>query len=177
MKKRNLFRNILLISFAVIFVAAAGIGEAWSYFTTYARAEGGAVINLGFKTTIWEEYKEGMKHIRIENQKGSQPVYVRVKAYCENPDGLDYSSDDNRWTGGSDGYWYYTEILKGGESTAELKVKITFPANAEDGDVYNVVVIYESTPVRYNEHGEPYAYNEVDWTATLDTGRSEGGIK
>lgn len=176
MKKRNFFRNILLISFAVIFIAAAGIGEAWAYFTTYARAEGGAVINLGFKTTIKEEYREGMKQIRIESEEGSWPVYVRVRVYCENQEGLTYSSD-NKWVDGGDGYWYYTEIVKGGESTTELGVKIKFPDNPEDGDVYNVAVVYESTPVRYHDNGEPYAYNEVDWSATLDTGRSEGGIK
>lgn len=36
----------------------------------------------------------------------------------------------------------------------------------KDNLTFNVIVIYESTPVMYNEDGTPYA----DWNAVLDTG-------
>ena len=38
----------------------------------------------------------------------------------------------------------------------------------KDGLTFNVVVIYESTPVLYREDGTPYA----DWNAVLDSGSS-----
>lgn len=40
----------------------------------------------------------------------------------------------------------------------------------EDGESFNVIVIYESTPVRYDENGEPYA----DWSETLDVVTATG---
>ena len=37
--------------------------------------------------------------------------------------------------------------------------------------MFNVVVIYESTPVMYREDGTPYA----DWNVVLDNGTSQSG--
>lgn len=170
MKKGNRFRNILLISFAVIFVASAGIGEAWAYFTTYATAQGGYTIHLGYETEIFEDYANGIKTITISNKAGSEPVYIRVKAFSGTSHPLTYSSDS--WSEGNDGYWYYDKILNGGEQTDALEVKIdNIPITPEDEFEFNVVVIYESTLVRYEADGTPYA----DWEAKLDTGEWEGG--
>lgn len=173
MKKRNRFINILLISFAVIVVASAGIGEAWAYFTTYATAQGGYTIHLGYETEIEESYMAGVKSVVISNEVGSEPVYIRVKAFSGEKYPLTYSSDSDSWRFmEADGYWYYDEIVYGGDETAALNVKIEMPEKpAEDELEFNVVVIYESTPVRYEADGTPYA----DWDATLDTGKWEGG--
>ena len=170
MKKRNLFRNILLISFAVVFVLAAGIGDAWAYFTTYARAQGGYIIKLGYETEIEEEFSNWEKRVVISSKSDSQPVYIRARAFCGGEYELTYSGSN--WTLGSDGYWYYNNIVYGGDHTDELRVKIeNIPENPEETPEFNVVVIYESTPVGYDAQGNPYA----DWTKKLDTGSSEGG--
>ena len=51
--------------------------------------------------------------------------------------------------------------------TEELTVTIkNVPEDVEPGTDFNVVVIYESTPVLYDSDGNPYA----DWTAKVDTG-------
>lgn len=158
MKKRNRFKNILLISFAVIFIAAAGIGEAWSYFTTYASAKGGYAINLSFETEIHESFKDWTKIIEIKSKEDSMPVYVRARAYCGRGYELEYTGTD--WEEHDDGYYYYKEILYGGETTTPLNVKIlNIPENPEDGDDFEVVVVYESIPVKYDKDGNPYA----DW--------------
>lgn len=172
MKKGNRFINILLISFAVIFVTAAGIGEAWAYFTTYATAQGGYTIQLGYETEIEESFKDWTKSIEISNKEGSQPVYVRVRAYSGTQFGLEYSSDSWKYDE-TDGYWHYDKILYGGEKTDALKIKINnIPVAPEDGFEFSVRVIYQSTPVLYKEDGTPYP---PDWTMILDTGESEGG--
>ncbi len=50
-----------------------------------------------------------------------------------------------------------------GEETPELLVKIKDHPKDENGQEFNVVVIYESTPVRYDENGNPY----FDWSQKL----------
>ena len=47
----------------------------------------------------------------------------------------------------------------------------TEPDGAVFRDNFNVIVVYESTPVLYNADGSAYA----DWSFTLDNGTSEGG--
>ena len=41
------------------------------------------------------------------------------------------------------------------------------------GDSFHVAVIYESTPVRYNADGTPYA----DWDEVLNSVTMEGGVE
>ena len=43
MKKKSIF----VAAFAAAMVAAASVGSAWAYFTTYAEAQGGYTISLG----------------------------------------------------------------------------------------------------------------------------------
>lgn len=164
-------KNILLAALAVSLTLSAGVGSAWAYFTTYAQARGGYTIELGDKTTVEEDFSAWTKHVAITSNADSEPVYVRARAFCGQDYNLVYSGSD-KWSPGADGYYYYSDILNGGETTDVLDVRIeNVPEEIEDAAAFNVVVIYETTPVRYHEDGEPYA----DWTATLNTGTVEGG--
>lgn len=191
MKKKEIFRKrILAASCGAVSALAIGaalfatVGDAWSYFTTYTRATGTLRIGLGSQTQIEEDYSDHTKHLVVSNN-GEQAVYVRARAFSGSRYPLSYSSADGSWQAGSDGYYYYNGIVPGaaaGEdgtlnvsSTSELLVRIEFPADAEEGEDCNVVVIYESVPVQYDTNGnalEPWA---ADWTAGLVTGASEGG--
>ena len=178
MKKRTA-RNLCLSLLAAGSVLAAGVNGALAYFTTYTAAEGGYVIHLGDRTRIEETFDSWTKHVTVTNDPESEPVYIRAKAFCARY-GLVYNSPAGNWTtargawneivpSGADEYYYYTEIVNGGESTDVLNVVIDFPAAdgesvSEDRESFNVIVIYESTPVRYHEDGTPYA----DWTEKLD---------
>lgn len=164
-------KNVLLAALAVSLTLSAGAGSAWAYFTTYANASGGYTLSLGDKTTVSENFSSWTKHVVITSQADSKPVYVRAKAFCGSDYELVYSGSD-KWSPNSDGYYYYSDILNGGDSTDALDVKIeNIPEEVKNGDSFNVVVIYETTPVRYHEDGTPYA----DWTAELNTGTVEGG--
>ena len=181
MKKINIF--LLTLSIALILTASSvPLKDSMAYFTTYAHAEGGYTIELGSSTRIEEpKVEDWTKHVVITNEEGSQPVYVRVRAFSGSLYKLIYSDNSGLWSQGidknkkPDGYYYYDEILKAGESTAEILIEIkNVPSNVVDGDSFNVVVIYETTPVLYDEAGKPYP----DWSATLDsgsTGSGEGG--
>lgn len=165
MKKRIIDTNIFLISLAVVMILSAGIKDAWAYFTTYARAEGGYTIKLGHDTEIEEEFSNWIKKITIHNKDNSEPVYVRVKAFCGKEYQLVYSDASGKWSKKSDGYWYYSDIVYGGKRTEPLSIKIeNVPTDITDPAEFNVVVIYESTPVRYDKNGNPYA----DWSAKTD---------
>lgn len=170
--------KFVAIAMAAIIVVAAlvtGVGKTIAYFTTYAEAKGSQEIILGDSTTVTEKFKDWVKSVTISNDaQPSQPVFVRVKAFSGSTYPLTYIGDAN-WSKGKDGYYYYALPLNPGESTTKLDVKIEgIPDNPENGDNFNVVVVYESTPVFYDEDGNPKA----DWNVVLDSGSStQGGGK
>ncbi|MEY8517084.1 hypothetical protein AALC25_09180 [Lachnospiraceae bacterium 29-84] len=167
MKKKSIF----LAAAAAVLVSASTVGSAWAYFTTYAEAAGGYTISLGDETQVKEEFSDWTKHVTITSEEGSEPVYVRAKAFSGSEYKLIYSDKSGKWSPGDDGYYYYSDILNGGESTEELLVKIeNIP---EDAANFDVVVVYESTPVKYEEDGTPYA----DWNGKVDSHTVEGGVQ
>ncbi len=168
MKKKTVF----LTALAIILILTAAIDGAWAYFTTYTEAKGGYTISLGDKTTVEEDFSAWTKHISITSASDSEPVYIRVKAFCGSAYSLVFSDTNGKWTPGGDGYYYYSDIVYGGGATEELLIKIeNVPEDVEDADSFHVAVIYESTPVLYKEDGTPYA----DWTQKLDSGTVKGG--
>ena len=96
-------------------------------------------------------------------------MYIRVRAFCGSQYTIVYSGEG--WILGSDGYYYYNTIVNGGGTTAPLDLKIEgIPEEPEAMESFNVVVIYESTPVKHREDGTPYSVQETDWSEILDTG-------
>lgn len=169
--KRAKYAAIAMAALIVVAALFTGVGKTLAYFTTYAQAKGTVGITLGDKTEITEDMDQKTKVVKISNSSDSQPVFVRVKAFSGSIYDLKYQGDDN-WTPGDDGYYYYALPLDPGQSTTELKVTIQFPENADSGDNFDVVVIYETTPVFYDESGNPKA----DWNNILDiTKTTEGG--
>ncbi len=168
MKKKSIF----LAVFAVVLALSGTAGSAWAYFTTYVGARGMLTLELGDETTIDEpKFESWTKHIVVSSDPGSKPVYVRARAFCGSQYSLVYSGSD-KWTPGSDGYYYYSDILNGGEKTEELLVKIeNVPEDVADASEFNVAVVYETTPVLYDEDGKPYA----DWNAKQEVTKAEGG--
>ena len=165
----------LLTLLAAGTILTAGIGQAMAYFTTYVEAEGNFTIHLGDETTITETFTNWTKTLTIKNEEGSEPVFVRAKAFYA-PESLTLTYTGEGWSKGDDDYYYYNVVLGGGESAKPLEVKIeNIPIDVAKGDVFNVIVIYESTPALYDETGEnPYA----DWTSELVvTGRTESSAK
>lgn len=163
-------RYILLAALAVILTLAAGIAPAMAYFTTYAEARGVIGIEMSGYTEIYEQLSQWTKHITITSEEGGDPVFVRAKAFWGTT--YDVSYDGNgAWTEGSDGWWYADDILYAGGETAELDIHINnVPTEVESGDSFNIVVVYETTPVLHGADGAPYA----DWSITADSGTTGG---
>lgn len=160
----------LLTLLAAGTILTAGIGQAMAYFTTYVEAEGNFTIRLGDETKIVEKFENWVKELKVSNEEGSEPVFVRAKAFYA-PDTLTLEYSGDGWSLGEDSYYYYNVPVNAGEATESLKVAINnIPTDVAKGDVFNVIVIYESTPVLYHEDGTAYA----DWNSELVvTGRTE----
>ena len=172
MKKRPTY----LAALALVLVLSASIGSAWAYFTTHVTARGSHVLKLGDTTMREEPVVNWTKRISVTNQgdADSVPVYVRVKAFAGNEYPLQYSGDDEKWTPGADGYYYYSDILNGGETTSTLNILIrNVPEELKEAAEFDVAVVYERTSVLYDADGNPYA----DWSVTLDTDDAEGGAE
>ncbi len=171
MKKYPDKKTIALAAAAFALIVSLGIGSAMAYFTTYATANGGVQINLGFTTTKPDEKVIDMtKHIQITNT-GDHECYIRVKALAgaEYQEKLTYSDQSGKWSPGADGYYYYSDIVKPGKSTEELlvgvkNIKDSMESTNTQKD-FNVVIIQECTMVSYGEDGKPTA----DWTKIADT--------
>ncbi len=161
---------ILLAVVAAVLVMAANLPLAWGYFSTYTEAKGGVpLLPWENETEIREEMYDWQKHVVISNAEDSGPVYVRAKAFGGDEYGLTYETGDS-WTLGDDGFCYYNAILQPGEETPELLVTIhNLPEDPEKDQQFNVVVVYESTPVSYDEAGNPFA----NWDERLRA--EEGG--
>ncbi len=168
MKKKTTY----LAALSLVLALSASMSSAWAYFTTNVSAQGGYRLRLGNSTTITEEFDSWTKHVTVSNSEDSQAVYVRVHAFAGSEYGLLYSGAN--WTPGADGYYYYDAIVEPGESTGVLDIQITgVPEGLTEPKDFNVAVVYESTPVQYDENGDPYA----DWNIKLDTGDAEGGAE
>lgn len=168
----NKDRTRFLLALAGVLVLASGIGAANAYFTTYTEARGGVTLSLGSTTSIEEKVIDKTKQVQIVNEAGSQPVYVRVKAFAGSAYTLTYTSEGAAaWLPGSDGYYYYNRILSGGEATDVLRIEIGgLPEDPGEDETFNVAVVYESVPVIYDQNGFP---READWTASLITSEEE----
>ncbi len=187
MKKKHIFLAVLAVSL----IMTVSVGSAWAYFTTYVEAQGGYTLSLGDETTIEENFSSWMKSLVITSEADSKPVYVRARAFSGDLYPVTYSDgevfnqenpaveDDQErgvWTPKADGYYYYSKILYGGGKTNELQVKIeNVPQDVTEKE-FNVVVVYETTPVQYKEDGTPYGVDEINWNAAeLEVDRVEGG--
>ena len=184
-------RNLILIALVFALIICATIQPAIAYFTTYARAKGGHEVTLGDKTTITEKVSNWTKGVTIANEEGSAPVFIRAKVLYEGKYTIAVSGAG--WTAlQDDGYYYYgvnptqLTVLDENQSTSQLSVEIqgiptkssaegadnTAFEQLKDGESFSVVVVYESTPVRYHEDGTAYA----NWDAQIvEVGSTTGG--
>ena len=159
-------RLLLPAAVAAALVLGTGIAPAWAYFTATSSADGGIPINVTPETDIEETYGARTKHVKISNT-GDTPVFVRARVFST----MDVDVSGTGWTKDGDWYYYDKVVPVGGITEDELTVTINFPEGATEGDSYNVIVVYESTPEQYTADGTP----SPDWEHTLDRGTEEGG--
>lgn len=161
-------RSILPAIIAVGFVCISSVSNANAYFTTYVTAKGGYAVNWKHEEHIDESFEDWNKYVTITSKPESIPVFVRVKAFSGSTYSLSYSG--NEWTE-NDGYYYYNNVLNGGETTSALRVYIdNIPTNPQKKENFNVVVIYETIPAQFDEEGNFISPVLADWTKEIASG-------
>jgi hypothetical protein len=173
----NRIRTGLYTAIAVMLVMSAAMGSAWAYFTSFSSAKGSVALKLGHEEHIDEEFSDWQKVLDIQSTEDSNPVYLRMRAYSADYP-VTYDNNDN-WTKVGD-WMYYNKDLKPGKKLSEsgdaLLVQInnvpkSGDAGLEDGKTFNVIVVYESTEVQYDEQGNMIPATEADWSKKVDTNR------
>lgn len=75
-------KPLVLAAAAIALTGSLTVGSAVAYFTTYATAQGGVTMNMGFtETKPHEEVDENGKHVTISND-GDYDCFVRVRAFA-----------------------------------------------------------------------------------------------
>lgn len=166
----------ILAAAAIVLPLSIGAGSALAYFTANVEASGRALVEVGPDTDITEEFGDWTKHVTISSKPDSAAVWIRAKAFCGDKYGLKYSGTD--WTfNENDGYCYYTSVLAPGKTANVLDVEITgVPEDDEEREDFNVVVIYERTPVEYDSAGNYTTWDKVDWTKEVTVRRDEESL-
>lgn len=183
-RKWNTIRTGLYTIIAIMLIMSAVMGSAWAYFTSYSRAKGSVALKLGHEEHIIEDLQGWQKILDIESTEDSNPVYLRMRAYCAEYD-VTYDNNKN-WTGKkADGWIYYEKALQPGKTLSNpdgddktddsdaLLAKIEYKEDPElkDGKTFNVIVVYESTEVQYDEQGNMIDADKADWSRPVDTKR------
>ena len=170
----------ILLGLALVMLITASVRPALSYFTTYVTAKGGYAVHITENSRIEEFVDDLTKKITVANTDAKTTEYVRARAITSSRFPVTYTLGENWVKGkGDDKFYYYTEPLAPGASTAStLDVTIELPKNTKASEVadFNVAFIYESVPVLYGEDGNPLPYNDpATWSQTITTEKQEGG--
>lgn len=180
-KKRSwkTIRTWMYTAIAIMLIMSATMGSTWAYFTSYAKAKGGVTLKLGHQEEVDEDLNQWEKVINLTSTADSNEVYLRVRSFCAEYE-VSYGNSQN-WKDGGDGWMYYTKTLAPGASLSqsgdELKAKIkdvpdVHSEGVEVGDVFNVIVVYESMEVQYDADGNKLSAMEADWSRELETSRT-----
>lgn len=159
--KSKTIRLAVLGAAAAVAIAGAHVAPSWAYFTANSEAEGGLTIQVEPTTSIDETVEGGAKHVTISNSANSAvPVFVRARVFANAEYLANGTPSGEGWTRGSDGYWYYTSPVEPGATTNELLVQVAWPdfdgegeAVDHTGENFNIIVVYEATPVQYDNDG------------------------
>lgn len=160
MKKAKAY--IALLICAILCIGTAGVGRTSSYFTSRTEASGGYKVS-DTRTEPDEEVGDLWKVIQIKNT-GKVECYARLKVICGEAFTLEYSEYDSDWEQGTDGYWYYKEIIPAGGSSTAIKAALTGIPEDFDQKMLNIVVVTESVPVIYASKSGPEDWTNVDWS-------------
>ena len=165
---------------ALVLAVTVSLPGAWAYFTANVRAGGGRTVQLQNQTEITEEFADWNKQITITAASGTQPVYVRARAYSTY--GLTYTGEGWQRRDADGWYYYQTPLANPSEAqgaapawaqpgAAPLNVHITVEG-AQQGETpedFDVIVVYETTPVTYNADSSRVSPEASDWNAQLQT--------
>ena len=165
---------ITLAALSLLIVASISVKPAMAYFTDTTTASGKVKVEIANTTSTINEEVDGMvKTISVTNT-GSYDAFVRVKAVMPS-NGYEVSVDsttDSRWSyNKEEDYYYYSDVVASGESTANLVLNIDATKATIKSD-FNVIIVEEAAKVLYDTDGKPYASWDDEGVAKNSTSSS-----
>lgn len=184
-KKTTFILSMLLVTGVIM----AGSGAAVAYLTDYSNTVN--KFKTGNNTTeISEDFPNPdplepgkdatitkLVEILNDNSDGnSVPCYVRAKVYYSTSDLGTYTIEgmSSKWVLGSDGYYYYTEVLEPGEKTEPFMKSVKIDASTADTiyaaelEHFNINVYEESYQAKNPDTQEYMTWQEA-WSSALHT--------
>lgn len=157
MKKR-----VWMLLGSIMLILGISVGITLAYFTAFSTEAGTQELVLGTDTTIHETVTDLNKSVTITNEGGA-PVFVRVKAFYPQAEGLEVAVIAGEgWSAAAEGWYQYQLPLAAGETTASsVEIEVTVSEKLEKE--FNIVVVHEAVAALYTEEGEAYA----DWNMRL----------
>ena len=151
--------RLLLVAAALTLIVSVAVKPAIAYFTDTVTVSKTVELSLGDGTVdeMDDDVEHMIKTISIKNT-GEYDIYVRAKAIYPEKCTVTYQTSTN-WTDLDGGYYYYENILKPGEKTDDLHLKIEYTGETH----FNVIIIQEATKVIYDADGNPKA----DWSSKI----------
>ena len=141
---KTVSRKSLLV-IAIALVLSLSVGMTFAYFSDHTAAAGAGPVNLGGSTEIVEPVvTDTGKEIQIVNT-GDTDVIVRTKVI--GPDGTQASGSGWKYDEATD-YFYYTRVLKVGETSSKLKA--SFSGSKIEVEQFDVLVVNDCVMVTYN---------------------------
>ena len=154
--------RLILVAAALALIGSLAVKPAIAYFTDTATVSKTIPISIG--DVELQEMDDDVNHmiktIAISNT-GEYDIFVRAKALYPDTCTITKQTSTN-WSDLDGGYYYYSEILKPGEKTEDLNLKIDFDGSTSD---FNVIIIQEAARVIYDEAGNPSG----DWGNKVST--------
>ena len=163
----SLAKRAGVIALAATLGITAFAGTAFAYFTANTQASGGHPIQLGYSSEIGEEIVDGNKNITMENT-GNTDIMVRIHLFYGTGVNNNVTvtvpgeKTESGWSlDKNSGAWVYDKVLKPGESTKSLWVDVK-AAKGTDLANFDVTVIGQTSPIYYDEAGNPVPYLWTD---------------
>ncbi len=181
MKRNN--KKIILLAVSLLLVMFAAIGGTVAYLIDTTGEVKNTFVPASVPPEVVEEIKDNVKkNVAIKNT-GNVDAYIRVKVvvtwkdasgnvYKDAPKVItDYTwtAGDSKWKLYNDGFYYYTEPVPAGKSTAVLFTDCApKPGKAPEG--YSLSVDIHAQSVQ----AEPADVVEKTWGVKISAGSDEG---
>lgn len=151
--------RLILVAAAIALIGGLAVKPAIAYFTDTATVSKTIPISLGDVELpeMDDDVNHMIKTIAISNT-GDYDIFVRAKALYPDTCTITKQTSTN-WSDLDGGYYYYSEILKPGEKTEDLNLKIDFDGTGD----FNVIIVQEATKVIYDDDGNVTA----DWANAI----------
>ena len=153
---KKISNKSLFILLAVLMILGISVGATFAYFTDYDILRGSAALNMKNSKEIVEDVTDTTKTVSIKSSDDSADSVVRLLIY--GPDGMKVTPDTpSDWAkfdyGDGSHAYYYTKVMKAGESTSNVVASVADIPKTADLLDFQIIVLQESAIAEVGDDG------------------------